>query len=75
MVKFLHQTDLTDYLSAENMHPVRFEHAAKNKILTMRIPEALFAAVKSRADKAHIPYQRFIRAVLETAVSEGKVRG
>ncbi len=35
----------------------------------MRLPEPLLAAVKQRARARGIPYQRFIREVLEQAVA------
>lgn len=35
----------------------------------MRLPETLLAAVKARARARAIPYQRFIREVLEQAVA------
>ncbi len=38
----------------------------------MRLPKALLDAVKVRAAKQHIPYQRFIRAVLEKAVANSE---
>jgi len=38
----------------------------------MRLPKALLDAVKASADRAGVPYQRFIRQTLESAVSERK---
>ena len=35
----------------------------------MRLPDALFEAVKARAKARRVPYQRFIREVLERAVA------
>ena len=34
----------------------------------MRLPTALLNAVKASAEKAGIPYQRYIRQVLESAL-------
>jgi predicted DNA binding CopG/RHH family protein len=36
----------------------------------MRLPKALLDAVKAAAAKAGMPYQRFIRQALETAVRQ-----
>jgi predicted DNA binding CopG/RHH family protein len=35
----------------------------------MRLPKSLLDAVKGQAARQQIPYQRFIRAVLERAVA------
>jgi predicted DNA binding CopG/RHH family protein len=43
------------------MVPARFEFERKTKNLRMRIPAALLEAVKARAARQGIPYQRFIR--------------
>ena len=40
--------------------------------MNMRLPESLLKAVKERAAKRGIPYQRFIREALEEAVRKGK---
>lgn len=39
--------------------------------LNMRLPKTLLDAVKDRASHQGIPYQRFIRQVLERAVTKG----
>jgi predicted DNA binding CopG/RHH family protein len=38
----------------------------------MRLPKPLLDAVKSSAAKARVPYQRFIRQVLEAAIQRRK---
>lgn len=69
--EFVATADLTEYdLSA--MRRIRFEFQRKDKRLNMRLPESLFEAVKVKAARAGIPYQRFIRQVLETAVEPSK---
>lgn len=65
---FLAQADLTQFdLSA--MTPTRFEFAPKEARVNMRLPGDLLAAVKLAAEKAGMPYQRFIRQALEAAVN------
>ena len=64
---FLEQ-DLSD-LDFSQFKPVRFEFEKKAARVNMRLPEPLLAAVKARAKARGIPYQRFIREVLEQAVA------
>jgi predicted DNA binding CopG/RHH family protein len=64
---FLDQ-DLSD-LDFSQFKPVQFEFTAKDERINMRLPSSLLGAVKAKAKEAGIPYQRFIRATLEKAVS------
>ena len=48
---------------------VRFETKPKDKSINLRLPEELYEAVRARADRAGLPYQRFIRLALERAIS------
>ena len=65
---FVADGDLTHYdLSA--LKPVRFEFAPKSARLNMRLPEDLLAAVKDAAAESGVPYQRFIRQLLERALA------
>jgi len=68
--RFLDRKDLSDYINIESMVPTHFEFERKTKNLTMRIPAALLEAVKARAARQGIPYQRFIRQTLERVVTE-----
>jgi len=65
---FVARADLTQFDLA-SMTPMRFEFAAKEARVNMRLPGELLTAVKVAADKAGMPYQRFIRLALEAAVS------
>jgi predicted DNA binding CopG/RHH family protein len=66
---FLEQ-DLTDYLHAGNLQPAQlFEFQPKQKTVNLRISEALLQAVRERAKRAGMPYQRYIRQALEKAVT------
>jgi predicted DNA binding CopG/RHH family protein len=64
---FVDSADLTQY-DLSKMQEVQFEFGPKTERLNMRMPKPLLDAVKASAAKQHIPYQRFIRAVLEKAV-------
>lgn len=67
--EFVATSDLTDYDLSE-MRTVRFEFQAKSERVNMRLPRPLLEAVKAEAAKAGVPYQRFIRQALETAVQQ-----
>jgi predicted DNA binding CopG/RHH family protein len=47
---------------------LRFEFQLKSERVNTRLPRSLLEAVKASAAKAGVPYQRFIRQVLEAAV-------
>ena len=68
---FLRQ-DLSD-LDFSQFKPVRFEFKPKTERINMRLPAELLKAVRTKAEAEGMPYQRFIRAVLEQAVA-GKKR-
>ncbi len=65
--KFLNQ-DLSGYLDPAGLVPLRFEFEAKNKSVNLRLSKGLLDAVRAQAERAGIPYQRFIRMTLERAV-------
>jgi predicted DNA binding CopG/RHH family protein len=64
---FVDHADLTDY-DLSGMRPIRFEFQPKTERVNMRLPRQLLAAVQASAARKGIPYQRFIRQVLEEAV-------
>jgi predicted DNA binding CopG/RHH family protein len=68
---FVAQSDLTDY-DLSGMRTMRFEFQPKSERVNMRLPKPLLEAVKASAAKAGVPYQRFIRQVLEAAVHRRK---
>jgi predicted DNA binding CopG/RHH family protein len=65
--RFVAEADLTEYDFSE-MKPVRFEFEKKEARVNMRLPASLLEAVKSKAQKRGIPYQRLIREAIEEAV-------
>jgi predicted DNA binding CopG/RHH family protein len=68
---FVANADLTQY-DLSDMRMVRFEFEPKTERVNMRLPRTLLEAVKARAAKQGIPYQRYIRQALETAVGQAK---
>ena len=67
--RFVAEADLTDYDLSE-FRTVRFEFQPKSERVNMRLPKSLLDAVKAAADRAGMPYQRFIRQALEAAVQQ-----
>lgn len=64
---FVETADLSQYdLSGGEF--VRFEMKPKDKSINLRLPGPLLDAVRERAKRAGLPYQRFIRMALEKAV-------
>jgi predicted DNA binding CopG/RHH family protein len=64
MARFL-ESDLSQYLDADNLFPATFEFAPKAKVVNLRMSEGLLSAVKNASRKRGIPYQRYIREALE----------
>ena len=64
------QQDLSDYLHGGNIAAFRFEFQPKDKSINLRLPKGLLKAVRTRAKRQGIPYQRFIRQVLERALNQ-----
>jgi predicted DNA binding CopG/RHH family protein len=68
---FVDKADLTLYdLSGAQL--TRFEIKPKGKSINLRLSEELYDAVRERAARAGLPYQRFIRLTLERAVAASK---
>src|ERR1035437_3901078 len=68
---FVDKADLSQYdLSGAQLE--RFEIRRKDKSINLRLSEELYDAVRERAARAGLPYQRFIRLTLEQAVTAAK---
>ena len=65
--RFIDTADLSQY-DLSGMEMVRFEFQPKTERVNMRLPKSLLDAVRASAQKAGVPYQRFIRQALEAAV-------
>lgn len=65
--EFIAEADLTEY-DLSDMKQVRFEFHPNARSITMRLSDELLAAIKEKAERSGIPYQRFIRQALEKAV-------
>jgi predicted DNA binding CopG/RHH family protein len=67
--KFVEQADLSEF-DFSGFAPAHFEFAKKDERVNMRLPSSLLRAVKDRAAREGVPYQRFIRQTLERAIAE-----
>jgi predicted DNA binding CopG/RHH family protein len=67
--RFVAEANLADYDFSQFV-PARFEFAPKTERVNMRLPKPLLDAVKAKATARRMPYQRYIRAVLEQAVQK-----
>ena len=68
---FVDQADLTQY-DLSGARPTRFEIKPKDKSINLRLSGELYHAVRKRAARAGVPYQRFIRLTLEQAIGAPK---
>ena len=67
--KFVDTADLSEYdLSA--FKKVHFEFQPKDKTISLKLPSDLLAAVKLKAKKENIPYNRIIRRALEREIGQ-----
>ena len=72
--KFLEQ-DLSDYIHSGNFALTSFEYAPKDKTVSLRLSAALLSAIKLISKKRHVPYQRFIREMLERSIRQDDSNG
>jgi predicted DNA binding CopG/RHH family protein len=70
--EFVATADLSEYdLSGE---VVRFEFQPKAARVNMRLPESLMKTVKERARRRGVPYQRYIREMIELGLAASEKR-
>ena len=69
--RFVATADLSKY-DLSGLKPVRFEFEKKSAQLNMRVPKGLLDAVKQRSAVRGIPYTRFIREAVESALSRSE---
>lgn len=66
--EFVATADLSEYDLTGQV--VRFELRRKDKAINLRLPDALLEEVRSRAKRADMPVQRFIRLAIERAIHD-----
>lgn len=64
--------DLSDYIHAGNFRRVKFELMPKAEKVNLRISAKLLEAIKAKAKKLSMPYQQYIRLVMEKEVLDPK---
>ena len=64
-VEKLLSQDLSPYIHPENFKPMQFELKPKNQTVTIRMSAELLKALKNKAKKQGIHYQKLIRQALE----------
>ena len=69
-VERLLDSDLSTFLTAENLTGVTFEFEPKEKIVNLRMSAGLLDRIKRTAQQKKMPYQKFIRQSLEIAVKK-----
>jgi predicted DNA binding CopG/RHH family protein len=62
--RFVDEADLSEY-DFSGFKPMTFELIKKDARVNMRLPQPLLAKIKSRAAAEGIPYQRFMRDLME----------
>lgn len=66
--RFVATADLSEY-DFSGFKRVQFEFDKKSEQLNMRVPKGLIEAVKKRSAVRGIPYTRFIREAVESALA------
>lgn len=61
---FVESADLSEF-DLSGFKPINFEFENKSASISMRLPESQLAAVKEEARKRGIPYQRFMREMIQ----------
>lgn len=68
--RFVAEADLSEY-DFSGFRPMRFEFEPKSAQVNLRMSSGLLEAIKDRAKARGIPYQRYIREVLERDTASG----
>ena len=65
-IDFWDKHDATDYFDMSNAKVVRFPNLKKStKTISLRLPEDMLEKIKVNANSLDIPYQSFIKMVLQ----------
>ncbi len=65
-INFWDKHDATDYFDMSNAKVVRFPNLKKStKTISLRLPEDMLEKIKVNANALDIPYQSFIKMVLQ----------
>ena len=62
--------DLSHLFERKDWKHVRYEMKPKNKVVTLRMSESLLAAIKLRAERDGLDYQKWIRLIVEEKLGQ-----
>jgi predicted DNA binding CopG/RHH family protein len=65
---FVANADLTQYDLSHRLSLSEFELRAKDASIHMRMPKGQLDQIKAEADRRGIPYQRFMRQLIENGM-------
>jgi predicted DNA binding CopG/RHH family protein len=69
---FWEEHDSTAYMDWEKAHAVRFPNLKKStRTISLRLPEDMLERLKSRANAMDIPYQSYIKMLLQKELAGG----
>ena len=60
--------DISEHIEAKKLSPISFEFAPKSKVVNLRMSDGLLGEIKKVSKMRGIPYQRFIREAIESAL-------
>lgn len=67
---FWEKNDVTDFFDVKNAKVVRFSNLKKStKTISLRLPEDMLETIKVRANALDVPYQSFIKMLLQKELS------
>lgn len=69
--RFVDEADLSTF-DLSGFKPMKFEFNKKDARVNMRLPEPLLAKIKASAEERGIPYQRYMRDLMERGLEKAK---
>jgi predicted DNA binding CopG/RHH family protein len=69
-IAFWEKNDVIDYFDVKNAKIARFSNLKKStKTISLRLPEDMLETIKVRANALDVPYQSFIKMLLQKELS------
>lgn len=68
--RFVDEADLSEY-DFSGFKPMHFELVKKDARVNMRLPQPLLTRIKTEAAERGIPYQRYMRDLMERGLAKG----
>ncbi len=69
-IAFWDKNDVTDFFDTKNAKIARFSNLKKStKTISLRLPEDMLESIKVKANALDIPYQSFIKMLLQKELS------